>query len=108
MHGKDVTEARIRGQLMGLTDVERHLARQYPAATRVAVDVVIPSDSIGHNGTLLVGFIHMDSPQDDMQNKNRVIFASPTIRSRENATTGLSTLQALPRFTVPGIVVFPS
>jgi hypothetical protein len=47
------------------------------------MNVVIPSGSISHNGVMLVGLIHMDSPQDDMQNKNREILASPTIRSRE-------------------------
>lgn len=102
---KDVTEVKIRGQRMDLTDVERHLARQYPTAARVAVDVIIPSDDIGHNGAMLVGFVYMESTQCDMQNENE-IFASRTIESREKATNVLSVLkEVLPTFMVPDIIV---
>ncbi|CAI7665388.1 unnamed protein product [Penicillium discolor] len=103
---KDVTEVKIRGQRMDLTDVERHLARQYPTATRVVADVIIPSDDIGHNGALLVGFVYTESPQRNMQNENDDIFASSTIESREKATNALSVLkEVLPTFMVPDIIV---
>ncbi|CAI7675971.1 unnamed protein product [Penicillium palitans] len=103
---KDVTEVKIRGQRMDLTDVERHLARQYPTAARVVVDVIIPSDDIGHNGAMLVGFVYTGSPQCDMQNENDAIFASSTIESREKATNALSVLkEVLPTFMVPDIIV---
>lgn len=102
---KDVTEVKIRGQRMDLTDVERHLARQYPTAARVAVDVIIPSDDIGHNGAMLVGFVYMEPPQCDMQHENE-IFASPTMESREKATNVLSVLKGvLPTFMIPDIIV---
>lgn len=103
---KDVTEVKIRGQRMDLTDVERHLARQYPTAARVVVDVIIPSDDIGHNGAMLVGFVYTGSPQCDMQNETDAIFASSTIESREKATNALSVLkEVLPTFMVPDIIV---
>ncbi|CAG8040933.1 unnamed protein product [Penicillium nalgiovense] len=103
---KDVTEVKIRGHRMDLTDVERHLARQYPAATRVVVAPIIPSDNIDHNGAMLVAFVHMESPQHDMQNKNDQIFASPTIASRERAATALSALkESLPIYMVPDVVL---
>lgn len=103
---KDVTEVKIRGQRMDLTDIERHLARQYPTATRVIVDVIIPSDDIGHNGAMLVGFVYTESQQRNMQNENDEIFASSTIESREKATNVLSVLKkVLPTFMVPDIIV---
>ncbi|KAJ5374719.1 AMP-dependent synthetase/ligase [Penicillium concentricum] len=103
---KDVAEVKIRGQRVDLTHIERHLARQYPTATRVAVNIIIPSDDIGHSGIMLVGFIHIESPQYGMQKKNEEIFASPTMESREKATTVLSKLkEALLTFMVPDVVV---
>ncbi|KAJ5971985.1 Nonribosomal peptide synthase [Penicillium vulpinum] len=102
---KDVTEVKIRGQRMDLTDVERHLARQYPTSTQVMVDIIIPSDDIGHNGIMLVGFIHTESSHHNMQNKNDEIFASK-IESRAKAATVLSAMkEALPTFMVPDVVV---
>ncbi|KGO55297.1 AMP-dependent synthetase/ligase [Penicillium expansum] len=99
---KDVTEVKIRGQRMDLTDVERQLARQYPTATRVAVDAITPSDDIGHNGVMLVAFVYTES----MQNENDEIFASSTIESRKKAATVLSALkEVLPTFMVPDLVV---
>ncbi|QQK46104.1 Nonribosomal peptide synthase, putative [Penicillium digitatum] len=103
---KDVTEVKIRGQRMDLTDVERHLARQYPTATRVAVDVIIPSDDVCHNRTMLVGFVYTEPPQHGVENENDEIFARSTIESREKVATVLSTLkEVLPTFMVPDVVV---
>ncbi|KGO64186.1 AMP-dependent synthetase/ligase [Penicillium italicum] len=103
---KDVTEVKIRGQRVDLTDVERHFARQYPTATRVAVDVIIPSDDLGHSGAMLVGFVYTEPPQHGMQSENDEMFASSTTESREKAASVLSALkEVLPTFMVPDVVV---
>ncbi|KAE8379035.1 hypothetical protein BDV26DRAFT_291617 [Aspergillus bertholletiae] len=103
--GRKGAEVKLRGQRIDLTEVEHHLRRLFPTATRVVADVIVPTDDIDGLHPVLAAFVQVDS-LSHTSHSEEATFASPRPEFRTEAKAALSNLcQAIPSYMVPMTVI---